>query len=266
MARAPFRRLICTAVIIVFIVYLLQTLSPLRLVGDGIDYLLQASSAADGHGFLVHGQRSMRPPGYPFLIFVLIKVGIGQPWAIVALNCLFLGLGAIGAYLLLRESFELGPEASSMICLLTLLSFVIVRQVTQPLSDICFFGASVWCVFLLSQIEKGKAKFWLLAPAALLLIVCVELRTIGVTLIAAFLWALFGGNAGLAKVPSWIRQHRIASIAACLVVTVMLVWASRIIIDSRYFQFNQPNFQRRGVVGSVTANLRDRTLEWGTDH
>jgi hypothetical protein len=55
--------LICTVLVLVFSVYILQTLTPLWLVGDGIDYLLQASSAADGHGFLVHGQASMRPPG-----------------------------------------------------------------------------------------------------------------------------------------------------------------------------------------------------------
>ncbi|MGC2274192.1 MAG: hypothetical protein WA539_19615, partial [Candidatus Sulfotelmatobacter sp.] len=71
--------------LLISLAYLMQIASPLRLVGDGVDYLLQASSAADGYGFRVHGEKSMRPPGYPALIFLLLKAGIGKSWAIVSL-------------------------------------------------------------------------------------------------------------------------------------------------------------------------------------
>ena len=53
------------ALLLVSLAYLVQIASPLRLMGDGVDYLLQASSAADGNGFRVHGQQSMRPRGIP---------------------------------------------------------------------------------------------------------------------------------------------------------------------------------------------------------
>jgi hypothetical protein len=110
-------RAIQMALILIITVYVLQTLSPLRLVNDGIDYLLQASSAADGNGFLVHGKASMRPPGYPFLVFTLIKLGLGKPWAIVALNCIFLITGCIATYLISRQTFRLQPLQSSLICM-----------------------------------------------------------------------------------------------------------------------------------------------------
>ena len=127
------------ALVIVAIVYLAQIATPLRLINDGVDYLLQASSAIDGNGFLVHGVRSMRPPGYPALIWVLAKAGIGKSWAIVALNCLLLGIGCVASYFVLRDSFGFSGEVAQFISLLTLLSFLMIRNVTYPLSDICFF-------------------------------------------------------------------------------------------------------------------------------
>jgi hypothetical protein len=87
-ARYSTRLIISLAFVMVAIAYLLQIASPLRLVNDGVDYLLQASSAIDGNGFLLHGVRSMCPPGYPALIWVLAKAGFGKSCAIVALNCL----------------------------------------------------------------------------------------------------------------------------------------------------------------------------------
>ena len=51
------------AVLLVSVVYLAQIASPLRLIDDGVDYLMQASSAADGGGFRFHGEQSIRPPG-----------------------------------------------------------------------------------------------------------------------------------------------------------------------------------------------------------
>ena len=44
-------RLVRVGIVLILLIYILQTLTPLRLVNDGMDYLLQASSAADGNGF-----------------------------------------------------------------------------------------------------------------------------------------------------------------------------------------------------------------------
>jgi len=97
---------------VVSMAYVLQVVTPLRLVNDGIDYLLQASSAIDGQGFRVHGAEPMRPPGYPALIFLLAKAGIAKSWAIVALNCLLLGVGCWVGYVVLRRSLQLKGEVA----------------------------------------------------------------------------------------------------------------------------------------------------------
>lgn len=153
---------------LIAIAYLAQIASPLRLINDGVDYLSQASSALDGRGFVLHdGTRSMRPSGYPALLYGMGKLGIANSWTIVLLNCLLLALGSFASYFVLRRSLTISDNAAKLICLLTLLSFLIVRNVTYPLSDICYFGASAICVLALLKTEtqsgarRLQRSFWL---------------------------------------------------------------------------------------------------------
>src|SRR5271166_2915225 len=224
------------ALLFVSLAYLAQIASPLRIVGDGEDYLLQASSAADGNGFRYHGQQSMRPPGYPALIFLLLKAGIGKSWAIVGLNCLLLGIGCWSSYYVLCRSFKFEAATAEILCLLTLLSFVMVKHVTYPLSDVCFFGASMPCLWLLLRAEVGtrSGRYWRLAAAAPLVLFCIELRTIGIALIPAFAWAMVGGAPWARSVPQWLRRHRIASLLLLLLVLVAIACAGRMFLHSRY--------------------------------
>lgn len=264
----PFQRfpvIIWLSFVLVSVAYLTQIATPLRLVSDGIDYLLQASSAVDGNGFRVHGEQSMRPPGYPALIVVLAKAGVGRSWAIVALNCLLLGIGCWASYFLLRSSFGFQVEAAQLICLLTPLSFVMVKHVTYPLSDICFFGASTTCllIFLQAEADTRSRKFWRLIFAAPLMVFSIELRTIGVALIPAFVWAMVGGVIGARKVAQRLRQHRVAFILLLLFMLIVIGGIGRTFLHSRYWQFNSPILHRRGVLGSLASNLRDHTTEWG---
>ena len=250
---------------LVSVAYLVQIATPLRLISDGIDYLLQASSALDGGGFRVHGEQSMRPPGYPALIFVLAKVGLGRSWAIVALNCVLLGVGCWASFVLLRTSFGFQTESAQFICLLTLLSFVMVKHVTYPLSDICFFGASTACLllFLQAEDEAQPGRLWRLLVGAPLMVFCIELRTIGIALIPAFIWAIAGGASGARKLAQRLRQHRFASIFLLLLALMVIAAMGRSFLQSRYLQFNLPIFERKGVLGTLASNLRDHTTEWG---
>ncbi len=261
-ARHRARLIISLAFVIVSIAYLVQIATPLRLVFDGIDYLLQASSAIDGNGFLFHGVHSMRPPGYPALIFVLAKAGIGNSVAIVALNCLLLGIGCWASYFVLRDSFGFSCEVAELISLLTLLSFLMVRNVTYPLSDICFFGASAPCLLVLIRAEahSGSRRFWWLIFVVPLMLLCIELRTIGFVLIPAFVWAATGGAAGTRKIYPTLRRHRFIALGLLLVI---IVTVGRVFLDSRYMQFNLPFFQRTSLVGWVATSIRYETTEWG---
>ena len=259
-ARA--QRLLWLSFSLISLAYLIQVFTPLRLINDGVDYLLQASSAVDGNGFRVHGVHSMRPPGYPALIFVLAKAGVGYSWSIVALNCITLGVGCWATYFVLRESFGFSAEGSQILCLLTLLSFVMVRNATYPLSDVCFFGASVPCLLGLIRAEclSWKKRLWRILLLILPILFAIELRTIGICLLPGILWVAIGGLPGARKIASIAWRHRVVTSALLLVVMVLV---GKAFLDSRYMAFNLPTFQHRGVLRSVAANLRDHTAEWG---
>lgn len=204
----------------------------------------------------------MRPPGYPALIYVLAKIGAGSSWAIVALNCLALAIGCFATYKLVRDSLHFSCEPAQFLTLLTLLSFVMVRNVTFSLSDICFFGASVPCLLGLIRAEKtgGRERLLRLALLIPLVLFCIELRTIGIVLIPAFLWAGMGGATGGRRTYSLIRRHYLLTL---LIFFLLVTVAGEVVMHSQYMRFNLPTFRHRGVVRSVVANVRDHTAEWG---
>ena len=194
-----------------------------------------------------------------------MKAGIGKSWAIVALNCLLLGIGCWASYFVLRQSFGYSTGTAEFICLLTLLSFVTVRNVTYPLSDISFLGASMPCLLLLRQAEAepGLRRYWRLALAAPLIGFCIELRTIGVALIPAFAWAMLGGMASAARIPEWVRRREITSLVPLIVVLITIAGTSWIFLHSPYLQFSAKILHRRGILGNFVSDLGDHTLEWG---
>jgi hypothetical protein len=255
-------RLIPFLFILISIIYLAQLPTPLRLINDALDYLSQASSAIDGHGFQVEGNHSMRPPGYPALIYLMGKMGIANSWTIVALNCVFLGVGCWVSYFILRDSMALSREAAQIVCLLTLLSFLMVRNVTYPLSDVCFFGASTTCVLVLkrSETQPRPRRFRRLIFTIPLLVLCIELRTVGIVLIPPFLWAAIGGSAGARQIYPTIRRHRLLT-GVVLMLTVAVI--GKAILESSYMQFNAPFFLKHGIVQSIVKNIGYHTAEWG---
>lgn len=249
--------------LLISVAYIAQIASPLRLINDGIDYLSQASSALDGHGFVLRdGTQSMRPPGYPALVYVLGKLGIANSWTIVALNCFLLAIGSYASYFALRRSLELSDNSTKLICLLSLLSFLMVRNVTYPLSDISFFGASAACLLVLlkTETQPGTRRLQLLLLLAPLLFFCIKLRTIGVVLVPAFVWAALGGIVGAKHIYPVLRRYSVAVLCALMLIAIFV---GKAFLDSRYMHFNAPIFQRQGVVQSVISDLKYQTSEWG---
>jgi hypothetical protein len=137
-----------------------------------------------------------------------------------------------------------------------------VRNVTYPLSDICFFGTSVSCVLLLTKAEaaSGVRRLAQLAAVVPLIILSIEIRTIGIVLLPAFAWAVIGGIAGIRKIQPFLSRYRLLAIAASL---TSLTIAGVIFFHSRYWQFNVPIFRHRGLTRSILANLALHTSEWG---
>ena len=94
MKRLQFLRLLLGFLVLA---YLLQLFTPLRTNTDAISFLEIAASAGDGHGFLIQGEPSHFPPGYPFLVAALDRAGLACSTVLVGSNLAALAMGLVSA-------------------------------------------------------------------------------------------------------------------------------------------------------------------------
>ena len=76
--------------VLVFALYLIQTLTPLRINGDAMRLLDMASSAATTGEYFAFGKEDLFPKLYPFIIDQLLHSEIATSFHLVFLNFTFL--------------------------------------------------------------------------------------------------------------------------------------------------------------------------------
>lgn len=172
--------------LILAISFVLQVFTPLRLNTDATVLLSMGESAARGEGFLDNGQRTVFPPGYPALLALLLKSRLAHPWVIVGLNLFFLTAGLYAVYCLLIGEFFEDRAVVLLICSFFLLSYVVVKHCTIPLTDIPFFCFSMCCLTAMSRTANANSSWrfvMLAATACLWAMVALTIRRTGVALI-----------------------------------------------------------------------------------
>ena len=206
--------------------FLLQIFTPLRLNTDAITLLTMAESAAHGGGFLDEGNRTVFPPGYPAMLAVLLRLGLAHSWVIVGLNMAFLSLGLFAVFCLLTAEFFEDRAVVIMICCLFLLSYLVVKHSTIPLTEGPFFFCSMCCLLFMSKAANANLNrhFVLLAGAALLsAAAAITIRRIGIALVPplAFMFlrsrqfkSLWEGLSSRSKLVALLVTSLVASAAA----------------------------------------------------
>jgi hypothetical protein len=173
--------------------FLLQLNSPLRLNNDAIVLLSMGDSAAHNSGFLNRGQATVFPPGYPAILAFLLKTGFAHPWVIVGLNVIFLVIGLLAVHALLVRRLFQDRTVVLVICSIFLLSFVVIKHFTLPLTDVPFFCCSMCCLSLLgAAIHQGSSLrfFTLVLSAWLLALAAIAVRRVGLALLPALIFML----------------------------------------------------------------------------
>ena len=241
------------------IAYLLQLASPLRLWQDGIDHLVVAESVLDGHGF--HRDWGSEPPGYPAMVVLLSALGLAHPAGFIALNLASLALALISAFLICRNAFGFGRWTSTLIVMLTPLSWVVVKHSTLAAGDIPYFGVSMAALAALGAVQRrGSALLWL--AAASLTTAAILIRTIGIALLPAVLWvAWHARTSGMptlqkpvrpgGRLKNWLGLGCVFVVVGVVIVSVLkTVYASQI-----------PSVYSRGVLEvvleGIVANLKE---------
>jgi len=245
--------------------YLLQLISPLRLDTDVIAYLSKAASAADGQGFVFKGPHSVLPLGYPVVLAGMDRMGLGAAWAFMALNILFLCFGLAASYLLLRRTFGLTDRVAAFLCGLTLLCYLFVKHVSLLKSDIPFFGLMMACLLVLSWTEaREDGRRWYGAGAALLLgIAALSIRTVGIALLPAFLWACLppGRRSWRPFTPDWKPSSR--TMLPVVIGICLLVAGVAVLIRTPYLDLLTAHYEKWGGLNALSYIFGFKMKEWG---
>jgi hypothetical protein len=240
--------------------YVVQLWTPLRLDGDSIELLSIASSAADGHGFLDHGQKTRYGVGYPAMVVCLERAGAARPWGLVGLNALFLLIGFTCAKAVARQYFELSNDWAVTTVLFTALSFVLVKHFTLPLTDIPFFGVSLVAVVLLVRAGKESGApylFWVAALATSVLGVAV--RPIGIALFPSLAWSL-GARLGVGNI---LRQNKRMTLISLGSAAVLCSAMSVLLLRTKYVQEDLSAVASQGLGHTAHNILLYRVHEFG---
>ncbi|ODT99727.1 MAG: hypothetical protein ABS79_04165 [Planctomycetes bacterium SCN 63-9] len=238
--------------------YAAQLFSPLRTNTDATCYLEMAASASDGAGFVCCENAKHYPVGYPAILACLDRAGIACSSIIIGLNLIALTVGLIAAAYLLRESFGWTSQAILLAAIATLLNWVVIKHVTLPITDTLFFGLSLACLACLTHASKLEypEKLTSLMPGLALLLASILVRTVGITLIPAFLFAALNSSTVI-QAGRAIGKNRIALIG--LAAGICLIGLAGVAVIARTNYFREMLENRVDVIALATLRLDD----WG---
>jgi hypothetical protein len=226
------------AFVVLCIAYLIQLASPLRLNTDATSFLTLASSVLDGQGFVIDGEPTHFPVGYPLMVVALERAGLACSASIIGINLFMLALGCAGTAYLLRRSFHLQTNVITLIGVLTLLCWVIVKHATLPQSDVPYFGFAMACLATLSwsidQTSLRRRTFGI-GIGAILMIAAILVRTVGIALIPAVVLSCLP-RSGWENLPGWFRRYPARSVLCCVLLMVVAAAGCVMVTQTRYFK------------------------------
>lgn len=193
--------------------YLVQVATPLRLHPDTIVLLSMADSFAHGGGLLFHGQPTVFPPGYPALAALLLKLGLAHNWVLIGFNMVSLAVGLWAAAYILRRRLYDTISPVSVVCLVSLFSFVFIKYSTIPLTESGFFALAMCALAAMDSASQPRCgrTFWLRIVAGwILTLAALTVRRVGLALIPALLWSIFSHKGVRAYVRRLSSRMKIA--------------------------------------------------------
>ena len=231
------------------ILYALQAISPLRLDNDSVVYLHMATNIVDG---LPVDSRGL-PPGYPAMIALLDKAGLGYAFVFTLMNLAFFALGLAS----IRRLFARSRDGALWIIALSMLSVVFIRYIPMPQPEAMFFGVSLAAVAVMTSAisSTGKRRFLLLGIAAALTLLAITVRFVGFALLPAMLWSCFHREPSAAsrRVP-WSRSGKL--LAAGILIGVAAVALVFLVASFRKYSSEAAlGYTHRGVVGLLVSKI-----------
>ncbi len=242
----------------------MQIASPLRLNTDSVLLLRMAEAFDEGRGFKPADVPAPFPIGYPASIAGLRAIGLDHAAGLIGANVLALCVALAATWALIARLARSAPPsfdaslAPPLICLLSAMSWIIVKHTSLVVSELLFFALSMLTLLVIS--EGGWARRFLLGGA--LIGACVLLRTIGLALVPALLWSL---------AQMWLDQRRATARplnvrSACWLAPLAIgaiALAALLAARSRYWTDMLSLYGTRSLTDAVLRTARFRLRDMG---
>jgi hypothetical protein len=205
--------------------YLAQIFTPIRINDDAVTLLSEAESVAHNEGFLLAGQKTLYPPGYPALLASLLRMGVAHTWVILSLNAVFLFVGLFALRYVLTLTFFRDQGYVLMVYALSLLSFIFIIFFSLPLTDVPFFCVAMCCLASMEHTVRLTVggRFWRwLAVDCFLLLGSIAVRRVGLALIPAFLWMIISHPAVKRYLKDWSLRRSISAIGSLVFLVIVV--------------------------------------------
>lgn len=231
--RIPTMRYAYLYLSVVALFSLLHLLRPIDLSYDSVCYLIQAQRLAGFEAPSGWAQVPVcpYPAGYPAALASLLQVGLDLSVTSTLFNLTCIGVGVY----FLRRAAIIVMETPSMTTLwpvlLSLNSFVIVRGMTPMLSEPLFLLIQAVVLFLLARIfVAGMTQHTALVVLTFVaLLSAVVIRTVGVSLFAAFCWL------GLIELRKAWQRPSARKVVTGLMITAVVAGVGVVLYLGRYY-------------------------------
>lgn len=232
-------------VVLLAATYLLQTVSPLRLDTDSLNYLIMATALADGVPVPAIGL----PIGYSHVVALLDRAGLASAFSFVLLNCLFIAIGLAAVWRIIDRDND---ASRRWVVVFTLLAFPVVKSIAMPMPEATFFGITLVTLALMTKATTSPVpnRIVLLLVCIPFVFVAMSIRVVGAALIPALLWATFA-DYYRRLVTSNSAGHAVIWIAGICV--ALLALAAVVIGPDRFAYYGREAvlIYPRGVTGSA---------------
>ncbi len=163
--------------------------TPLRLTPDATAYLSIGARLADGEGYGPAANGATFPPALPALYATLDWLGLGSTRWLVLVNLLALSVALAAAGWTCVRGLGQSRTGAVAVCIASALSFVVVKHVAIPESELVFFALTSVTLALLVRLGREWRLVDLVAAAGIAAAACAT-RTAGIALLPAFVAAL----------------------------------------------------------------------------
>ncbi|MEM9418459.1 MAG: hypothetical protein AAGA25_05290 [Planctomycetota bacterium] len=225
-------------VLILCVGYLLQLPGHARMMNDTLSYFARAHNFMEGRGLNFDDGYVNHPVGYSILLAGMIRTGLGNVWAFIAVNLIALlaSLAMLWGHFRGREG--LSRPVSAGVLIVFLLSWTVVKHVPMLYTEILFLMLAVATVRIADRAaeRRGWSRLILILVALALTVAATLTRTIGVVLIGSVAWSAVGGSAGILPWIDWAKRTRARMIGVVATGGVITVACAAVMMSSRYFE------------------------------